>query len=187
MLLLFFFLYYFKRAALNRQNDRHWSSTTDVSFQVFCERKSNTNITTHFPPAYNTICNSRCAFYFSEVLKLCTDYVTRRGKVNVKWSLYRPGVAQRVGRGIALLFFDRGTRRGWVVSLTPRPHLTPGKDPGPILQKAGWAPGPVWTGGSLVPTGIRSRTVHPVVSRLMNEYVIKSTISAKCCCIIFRS
>jgi len=25
---------------------------------------------------------------------------------------YRPGVAQRVGRGIALLFHDRGTRRG---------------------------------------------------------------------------
>jgi hypothetical protein len=25
---------------------------------------------------------------------------------------YRPGVAQRVGRGIALLFLDRGTRRG---------------------------------------------------------------------------
>ena len=30
----------------------------------------------------------------------------------VKCSRYRPGVAQRVGRGIALLFHDRGTRRG---------------------------------------------------------------------------
>jgi len=28
------------------------------------------------------------------------------------WSRYRPGVARRVGRGIALLFHDRGTRRG---------------------------------------------------------------------------
>ena len=27
-------------------------------------------------------------------------------------SLYRPGVTQRMGRGIALLFHDRGTRRG---------------------------------------------------------------------------
>jgi len=27
-------------------------------------------------------------------------------------SRYMPGVAQRVGRGIALLFHDRGTRRG---------------------------------------------------------------------------
>ena len=30
----------------------------------------------------------------------------------VKCSRYRPGVAQRVGRNIALLFLDRGTRRG---------------------------------------------------------------------------
>jgi len=68
-------------------------------------------------------------------------------KVKVKWSRYRPGVAQRVGRGIALLFHDRGTRRGWVVSSTPRQHFTPGKDPEPILQETGWASGPVWTGG----------------------------------------
>jgi len=33
-------------------------------------------------------------------------------KVKVTFSRYRPGVAQRVGRGIALLFHDRGTRRG---------------------------------------------------------------------------
>jgi len=62
-------------------------------------------------------------------------------------------VAQRVGRGIALLFHDRGTRRMREVSSTPRPHFTPGKDPVPILQKAGWAPGPAWKGGNLVSTG----------------------------------
>ena len=33
-----------------------------------------------------------------------------------------------------------------MVSSTPRPHFTPGKDPVPILQEAEWAPGPVWTG-----------------------------------------
>jgi len=33
-------------------------------------------------------------------------------QVKVKLSCYRPGVAQWVGRGIALLFHDRGTRRG---------------------------------------------------------------------------
>jgi len=69
----------------------------------------------------------------------------------VKWSLYRPGVAQRVGRGIALLFYDRGTRKGWVVSSTPQTHFTPEKDPVPILQEAGWAPGPVWTAGKSRP------------------------------------
>jgi hypothetical protein len=61
-------------------------------------------------------------------------------KVKVMWSLYKPGVVQRVGRGIALLFHDRDTRRRWVVSSTPQPHFTPGKDPVTILQEAGCAP-----------------------------------------------
>jgi hypothetical protein len=39
----------------------------------------------------------------------------------------------------------------------PRPHLTPGKDPVLIVQEAGWASGPVWTGEkNLAPTGNRS-------------------------------
>jgi len=71
--------------------------------------------------------------------------------VKVKWSRYRLGVAQRVGRDKAQLFHDRGTRRGWVVSSTPRPHFTPGKDPVPILQEVGWAKGLVWTGGKSRP------------------------------------
>jgi hypothetical protein len=44
-----------------------------------------------------------------------------------------------------------------VVSITPRPYFVPGKDPVPILQEAGWAPGSVWTGAeNLAPTRIRS-------------------------------
>jgi len=69
----------------------------------------------------------------------------------VKCSRYRPGVTQRVGSGVALLFHDRGTRRGWVVSNTLRPHFTPEKEPVPIVQEAGWATGPVWTGGNSRP------------------------------------
>ena len=44
---------------------------------------------------------------------------------------------------------------GWS---TPRPgRFTHRKDPVPIVQEAGWAPGPVWTGAeNLAPTGIRS-------------------------------
>ena len=40
----------------------------------------------------------------------------------------------------------------------PRPgRFTPRKDPVPIVQEAGWAPGPVWTGAeNLAPKGIRS-------------------------------
>ena len=50
-----------------------------------------------------------------------------------------------------------GTRRRWGVSVTPRPLFIPGTDPVPIVQEAGWAPGPVWTGAEhLVPTGIGS-------------------------------
>jgi len=45
---------------------------------------------------------------------------------------------------------------GWVVNATPGPFY-PRKDPVPIVQEAGWAPGPVWTSaGNLTPTGIRS-------------------------------
>jgi hypothetical protein len=60
------------------------------------------------------------------------------------------------GRGIAILFLDLGARSGgWSA---PRPgRFTPGKDPVPIVQEAGWEPGPVWTcAKNLAPTGIRS-------------------------------
>ena len=35
----------------------------------------------------------------------------------------------------------------------PGRNLLPGKDLVPILQEAGWAPGPVWTGGKSRPHG----------------------------------
>ena len=39
----------------------------------------------------------------------------------------------------------------------PRPLFTPRKDPVPIVQEAGWDPGPVWSGAeNLAPTRIRS-------------------------------
>ena len=75
-----------------------------------------------------------------QALRLCTGHTAHRGS-----------------RGIALPFLDHGTRRDWGVSVTPRPLLTPGKYPVPIVQDAGWAPGPVWTGAeNLDPTWIRS-------------------------------
>ena len=92
-------------------------------------------------------------------------------KKEAKWSRYRPGVAQRVGRSIALLFHDRGTRRGWVVSSTPRPHFTPGRTlpPGktryPFYRRLGESQGRSGRAENLVLIGIRSRTVQPVVSR----------------------
>jgi hypothetical protein len=84
-------------------------------------------------------------------------------KVKVKVTLVqalRPCTGRRahVGRrGIALPFLDHGTRKGLEVSVMLLPLFTPGKDPVSIVQEAGWAPGPVWTGAeNLALTGIRS-------------------------------
>jgi hypothetical protein len=51
--------------------------------------------------------------------------------------------AHRKSRGIALLFHDHGTRRGCGDSVTLRPLFTSRKGSVPIVQEAGWAPGPV--------------------------------------------
>jgi len=84
--------------------------------------------------------------YHLILIKRLSVWWMKENSVKVKWCRYMPGVVQTVRRGIALLFYDRGTRRGWVVSSTPRPQFPPGKDPLPIVQEAGWVPGPVWTG-----------------------------------------
>jgi len=75
-----------------------------------------------------------------QALRLCTGRTAPKGS-----------------RSIALPFLDHGSRSGWGVSVTPRPLFTPGKDPVPIVQEAGWTPGLVWTGAeNLAPTGIGS-------------------------------
>jgi len=53
-----------------------------------------------------------------------------------------------------------------VVSSTPRPYFTPGKDPVPIVQEAGWALGLVWTGGKSRPQwdSIPDRPAHSSVA-----------------------
>jgi len=65
--------------------------------------------------------------------------------------------AHRRNRGIAVPFLDHGTRR-WVRGQRHAPAaLYPRERPIPIVQEAGWAPRPVWTGAeNLAPTGIRS-------------------------------
>ena len=68
-------------------------------------------------------------------------------------------MAQRVGRGIALLFHDRGTRRGVSGQRHAPAALYPPKRPGTHFT-GGW----VGSGRAenLVPIGIRSRIVQPV-------------------------
>ena len=75
---------------------------------------------------------------FVQALRLCTGCTAHRGS-----------------RGIALLFLDRGTRRGEGSTSRPGRSIPPGKNRYPLYR--GWAPGPVWTGAeNLAPTGIRS-------------------------------
>ena len=66
--------------------------------------------------------------------------------------------AHRGSRGIDLLFLHHGTRRGEGSASRPGRSLPPGKTRYPLyVQKAGWAPGPFWTGAeNLASTGIRS-------------------------------
>jgi len=105
------------------------------------------------------------------------------GKVKVKCTLVQAlrlctgRTAYRASRGIALLFRDHGTRRGWGVSVTPRSLFTPGKDPIPIVQEAGWSPGPVWTGAEILapPPGFDPQSAQPVASRY-TDYATRPTI-----------
>jgi len=60
----------------------------------------------------------------------------------------RSGQVQKILPPTGIRSPDRPARSQslYRVSVTPRPLFTPGKDPVPIVQEAGWAPGPVWTG-----------------------------------------
>ena len=84
-------------------------------------------------------------------------------------------MAQRVGRVIALPFHDRDTRRGLVVSSTLRQHFIPGKELVSIVQEAGWAPGPVWTGEKSRLKGIFLKHVLPFQ---LNKWLTKKNFSS---------
>ena len=99
---------------------------------------------THFLPILHRITRhtvkKKVKVTLVQALRLCTGRTGHRGS-----------------RVIALPFLDHGTRRGWGFSVTPRPLFTRRKDPVPIVQEVGWAPGPVWIGAeNLAFTGIRS-------------------------------
>jgi hypothetical protein len=62
----------------------------------------------------------------------------------------------------------------------PLSLFTPGKDPVPIVQKAEWAPGPVWTGAeNLIATGIRSLD-RPVRSQSLYRLRYPAHMPTKC-------
>jgi hypothetical protein len=83
--------------------------------------------------------------------------INHRVKSKGNFTLEQAIKAQKGNSGIAVLFLYFGARWGWVVKTTPRPLYPRQSDPVPIVQEAGWRPGPVWTGAEhLATTGIRS-------------------------------
>ena len=74
-------------------------------------------------------------------------------------------MALRVGRDIALLFHDRGTRRGEWSAARPGRTLHPGKARYLFYGRLGGPQGRSGWVENIVPSGIRSPTVQPIVSR----------------------
>jgi hypothetical protein len=108
-----------------------WKAITVACLHISCKLKRGKCLS-HNPYHYS------CTLV--QALRLCTGCTAHRGRT-----------------GIALLFHDHDTRRGWGVSVTSWPLFTPGKDLVPIVQEAGWDQGPVYTGAkNLSPTRIRS-------------------------------
>jgi hypothetical protein len=60
----------------------------------------------------------------------------------------------------------------------PGRFLPPGKEPVPIVQEVGWAPGPIWTGAENLapPPGFDPRTIQPVASRY-TDYVLRPIVA----------
>ena len=68
-----------------------------------------------------------------------------------------------------------------MVSSTPRPYFTPGKDPVPIVQEAVWGPGPVWTGGkSRLPQGFNPWRITIITFTKFIEKVMKKFSGKPC-------
>ena len=134
------------------------------SQSAFIQREKNASSCTSIPPhAFKAF----SSLWFMSLLPVPYYY---QGNKKVKWSRYRPGVAQRVGRGIALPFNDRGTRRGEWSAARPGRTLPPGKTRYPFYRRLDGPQGRCGRAEILVPAGIRSRTVQPVVSLYRLSY-----------------
>ena len=75
-------------------------------------------------------------------------------------------MAQRVGRGIALLFHDHGNRRGCGVSSTPGRTLPPSKIRNPMYRRLDGPQGQYGRAKNLAPPAFDPRTVQPIVQSL---------------------
>jgi hypothetical protein len=109
-----------------------------------------------------------------------------KSKVNVKCTLVQAlrlctgRTAHRESRGIALLFHDDGTRRGWGVSVTRRPLFTPpGKTRYPLYRRLCGPQGRSGQVRKISPApGFDPRAVQPVASRY-TDYATRPTCLSK--------
>jgi hypothetical protein len=83
-------------------------------------------------------------------------------------------------------FFNLGARWGWVVNASPRPLYPRETDTVSIVQKAGWAPEPIWTGEeSPAPSGILSPyrpTRRESLYRLNNGFGVLTKVHSNIHC-----
>ena len=93
----------------------------------------------------------------------------------VKWSRYMPGLAQTVGRGIALLFNDSGTRSGWLVSSTPRPHFPSGNKLYPFYRRLS-VPQCVWLSAAPKPINHDNKPLHTYFFEKQNSSLFRFNI-----------
>jgi hypothetical protein len=84
-----------------------------------------------------------------QALRLCTGCTAHRGS-----------------RRIALLFYEHGLLKKVMGQRHAPAALYLGKDPVPIVQKAGWAPEPVQLRKISPPAGFEPQTVQPVAQLL---------------------
>ena len=104
-----------------------------------------------------------------QALRLCTGRTAHRGS-----------------RGIALLFHYHGTRRGWGISVTPRPLFTPGKDPVPNVQETALAQWPLWIRSTDRPACSQSLYWLRYAAHSISNYTIAADSSngvtnSRCC------
>ena len=96
--------------------------------------------------------------FVAQYLNHCATVVPIYWTVKVKWSRYRPGVAQRVSRGIALLFHDCGTRIGVSGQQhAPAALYPPGKTWHPFYRRLG---GPQGGRDSILNRPARSQSLY---------------------------
>jgi hypothetical protein len=106
------------------------------------------------------ICSTCFGHLYAHHQELTIIYHCSPHGTSASWALMvvKCGLAGYVA-GLAAL------ERGEWSTARPNRTLPHGKDPVPIVQDAGWAPGPVWTAENLVPPEFDPRTFQPVVSR----------------------